>query len=382
MKHIFKLMAMLFALSMVAAACSSDSGETGSDTTSGDDPTTDDTSDDSSSGEYDGKIAVLLPDSASSARWENDDRRLLKAAFEEAGLTEGEDFTISNAEGDASTMQSQAESAITDGATVLMMVNLDSGSGAAIIDMAREAGAKVIDYDRLTAEGPGADYYVSFDNVAVGINMGRAMEDALADFDGVPNVMILDGGPTDNNATLFAEGYMSVAQPKFDDGTWNLVSKQAVPDWDNAQAQTIAEQILTEANNEVDAAIVANDGMAGGVIAALKAQGLQVPVTGQDATEGGIQNILLGDQYMTVYKPINLEANAAAELALALISTGAEDLVDSGDVTNNGTNDIPSILVDSVRVTADNVEETVIADGFRTKEEICTGDVVELDFCK
>ncbi len=382
MKHIFKLMAMLFALSMVAAACSSDSGETGSDTTSGDDPTTDDTSDDSSSGEYDGKIAVLLPDSASSARWENDDRRLLKAAFEEAGLTEGEDFTISNAEGDASTMQSQAESAITDGATVLMMVDLDSGSGAAIIDMAREAGAKVIDYDRLTAEGPGADYYVSFDNVAVGINMGRAMEDALADFDGVPNVMILDGGPTDNNATLFAEGYMSVAQPKFDDGTWNLVSKQAVPDWDNAQAQTIAEQILTEANNEVDAAIVANDGMAGGVIAALKAQGLQVPVTGQDATEGGIQNILLGDQYMTVYKPINLEANAAAELALALISTGAEDLVDSGDVTNNGTNDTPSILVDSVRVTADNVEETVIADGFRTKEEICTGDVVELDFCK
>ena len=178
---------------------------------------------------------------------------------------------------------------------------------------------KVIDYDRLTVEGDGADYYVSFDNVAVGTLMGESMVEALADFDGVPNVVVLDGGPTDNNATLFGNGYMGAVQEKFDSGEWNLVDRQAVPDWDNVQAQTIMEQILTAAGNEVDGVIVANDGMAGGVIAALQAQGINgIPVTGQDATVGGIQNILLGDQYMTVYKAVKAEAFAAAELALAL----------------------------------------------------------------
>ena len=137
-----------------------------------------------------------------------------------------------------------------------MLVPLDAGSGAAIIDTARAAGAATIDYDRLTTEGDGADFYVSFDNVAVGNNMGEAMVDALADFDGVPNVMILDGGPTDNNATLFAEGYLEFAQPMFDSGAWNLVDRQAVPGWDNQEAQTLAEQILTAAGNEVDAATV------------------------------------------------------------------------------------------------------------------------------
>ncbi len=326
-----------------------------------------------------GKIAVLLPDSASSARWENDDRRFFEEAFAEAGLS-SDDYIISNAEGDAATMQTQAEQAITDGATVLLMVNLDSGSGAAIIDNAQSQGVAVIDYDRLTIEGPGADYYVSFDNVAVGATMGAAMEAALADFDGVPNVMILDGGPTDNNATLFAQGYMSFAQPHFDDGSWNLVDKQAVPDWDNTQAQVLAEQILTAAGNEVDAAIVANDGMAGGVIAALLAQGINgIPVTGQDATVGGVQNILLGDQLMTVYKAIKAEAFAAAGLAVSL-RNGEEPSGVTGAV-NNGTNDIPSVLLVPVETNASNINETVIADGFRTVEEICVGDVAASDFC-
>ena len=326
-----------------------------------------------------GKIAVLLPDSATSARWENDDRRFFEEAFAAAGLS-SDQYLILNAEGDASTMQTQAEQAITDGATVLLMVNLDSGSGAAIIDNARSQGVNVIDYDRLTIEGPGADYYVSFDNVAVGATMGAAMEAALADFDGVPNVMILDGGPTDNNATLFAEGYMSFAQPHFDDGSWNLVARQAVPDWDNVQAQTIAEQILTAAGNDVDAAIVANDGMAGGVIAALQAQGINgIPVTGQDATVGGIQNILVGDQLMTVYKAVKAEAFAAAEVAIALWR--GEEPTNATGTVNNGTNDIPSVLLTPVPTNATNINETVIADGFRSAEEICVGNINDTDFC-
>ena len=385
-----RLCAPVCALALVAAACggSDDGGEAAPADTGASDGTaaagtaaTEGTASGGSAagggGDCSG-IAVLLPDSASSPRWENDDRRFLGEAFEAAGLT-SDQFTILNAEGDAATQQTQAEQAITDGASVILMVNLDSGSGAAIIDNARSQDVKVIDYDRLTTEGEGADYYVSFDNVAVGETMGKAMEDALADFDGTPNVMILDGGPTDNNATLFAEGYMSFAQPHFDDGSWNLVDKQAVPDWDNVQAQTIAEQILTASGNEVDAAIVANDGMAGGVISALKAQGLNgIPVTGQDATVGGIQNILLGDQLMTVYKAVKAEAEAAAELAVALCR-GEEPSTE--DTTDNGTNEIHSVLLTPVETNIDNIEDTVIADGFRTVEEICVGDAAETDFC-
>ena len=358
---------LVFALGLIAGSCGSEGAEPATTTA----PAKESVTTAAPSGS--GKIAVLLPDSASSARWENDDRRFFEQAFAEAGLG-SDDYLILNAEGDAATMQTQAEQAITDGATVLLMVNLDSGSGAAIIDNARSQGVSVIDYDRLTIEGPGADYYVSFDNVAVGATMGAAMEAELAGFDGVPNVMILDGGPTDNNATLFAQGYMGFAQPHFDDGSWNLVARQAVPDWDNVQAQTIAEQILTAAGNDVDAAIVANDGMAGGVIAALQAQGINgIPVTGQDATVGGIQNILVGDQLMTVYKAIKAEAYAAADLAVTLWQGGTP--TGASAVVNNGTNDVPSVLLVPVETNATNINETVIADGFRSVEEICVGSV-------
>ncbi|MEM9131370.1 MAG: substrate-binding domain-containing protein [Actinomycetota bacterium] len=396
MKKLMRLLALLFAFALVAAACggdSDDSADTEDDTsasaseTGGDDDASASASEPADDGDEGteaaggGKIAVLLPDSASSARWENDDRRFLTEAFTAAGLVEGEDFTISNAEGDAATMQTQAEAALTDGATVLLMVPLDSGSGAAIIDTARAAGAVVIDYDRLTTEGDGADYYVSFDNVAVGRAMGESMAEALADFDGVPNVVVLDGGPTDNNATLFGNGYMEIAQPKFDSGEWNLVDRQAVDGWDNQEAQNIAEQILTAANNEVDAVIVANDGMAGGVISALTAVELNgIPVTGQDASAGGIQNIVKGDQYMTVYKAIKAEADAAAELALILRDGGTPD--NATATVNNGTTDVPSVLLTPVAVTVDNINDTVIADGFRTVEEICVGDAAETEFCQ
>ena len=210
--------------------------------------------------------------------------------------------------------------------------------------------------------------------------MGNTLE-PLIDAQDDPKVAYLNGGPTDNNATLFGNGYMEIAQPKFDSGEWNLVDRQAVDGWDNQEAQTIAEQILTAAGNEVDAVIVANDGMAGGVISALTAVGINgIPVTGQDASAGGIQNIIQGDQYMTVYKAIKAEAEAAAELALVLRDGGTP--TNATGTVNNGTTDVPSILLTPVAVTIDNINETVIADGFRTVEEICVGDAAETDFCQ
>lgn len=318
-----------------------------------------------------GNIAVLLPDSVSSPRWEADDRRFFEQAFNAAGVT----YIIVNAEGDARMQQTQAEQAITNGAKVLLLVNLDSGSGAAIIAQAREAGVKVIDYDRLTIEGPGADLYVSFDNVSVGRLMGETLQpviDALPVAQ--PKVALLDGSPTDNNATLFAQGYKSIAYPKFESGEWKRIDEQAVPDWDNQQALVIFEQMLTAAGGEVDAVFAGNDALAASVIAALKSQKLDmVPLSGQDATVGGIQNILAGNQTMTVYKPIKLEANAAAEAAIRLFN-GEDVFSVSNDTIFNGQNEIPFTKLTPIAVTRNNIEETVIADGFRTWEEICIGD--------
>ena len=319
-----------------------------------------------------GSIAVLLPDSASSARWEADDRRFLSAAFDAAGV----DYTIVNAENDAATQITQAEQALTAGAKVLLMVNLDSGSGAQIIELAHEAGAKVIDYDRLTVEGPGADYYVSFDNESVGRLQGEGLVTAVeaAALETPVRVAVLNGSPTDNNATLFKNGYDGVINPLFESGDWVKVDDQSVPAWDNQEALVIFEQILTAAGGDIDAAIAANDGLAGAVIAALENQGLPyIPVTGQDATVGGLQNILAGKQSMTVYKAIKAQAEAAAALAIALVNGDDTSALVTGAV-NNGTNDVPSVLLVPVAVTADNIEETVIADGFRTWEEICVGD--------
>ncbi|MDX1615105.1 MAG: substrate-binding domain-containing protein, partial [Candidatus Promineifilaceae bacterium] len=325
--------------------------------------------------EEEGSIWVLLPDSASSARWETDDRRFFEQAFTEAGV----EFNIVNAEGDARTQQTQAEQAITAGADVILLVNLDSGSGAAIIAQAREAGVAVVDYDRLTVEGPGADVYVSFDNVEVGRTMGNVLEPLIVAQQGTPQVVLLNGGPTDNNSTLFREGYVSVAEPYFNDGSWELVDDQWVPDWDNQQALVIFEQILTAADNDVTAVFAANDGLANAVISAFKSAGISpaeenIPISGQDATVGGIQNILAGDQAMSVYKPIRAEAQAAAEAAIALLRGEDITTLSGGAIINNGTNDIPFIALEPIGVTADNIADTVIADGFRTWEEVCVGD--------
>ncbi len=322
-------------------------------------------------------IAVLLPDSASSARWEQDDRRFLSAAFDEAGVS----YSIVNAEGDASQQITQAEQAITNGAQVILMVNLDSGSGATIIDIARAAGVAVVDYDRLTIEGDGADFYVSFDNEAVGRLQGEGLVAAVEDA-GLenPSVAVLNGSPTDNNATLFKNGYDGVINPLFEDGTWTEVDDQSVPDWDNQEALVIFEQMQTAAGgcDGIDAAIAANDGLAGAVIAARENAGCDfIPVTGQDATVAGIQNVIAGRQSMTVYKAIRAQANAAAELAIAIVNGDDTNALVTGAV-NNGTNDIPSVLLVPVSVTQDNILETVIVDEFRSLDEICVDDIAPM----
>jgi D-xylose transport system substrate-binding protein len=321
-----------------------------------------------------GSIAVLLPGSATSARWAVDDHRFFQEAFEAAGVN----YLIANAEGDARTQQTQAEQAITNGARVLLLVNLDSGSGAAIIDAAREAGVQVIDYDRLTIEGPGADLYVSFDNVAVGRLMGETLAPIIAALPvDQPRIVHLNGSPTDNNATLFRQGYFAVAEPHYAAGAWLLVADQAVPDWDNQQALVIYEQILTAGGNRVNATFAANDGLANSVIAARKSQGLPpIPLSGQDATVSGIQNILAGWQTMTVYKPIKVEVAAAAKAAIAMLRGDAITPL-ANDTIHNGQRAIPFIKLAPIAVTQANIAETVIADGFRTWAEICVGEFAQ-----
>jgi D-xylose transport system substrate-binding protein len=335
--------------------------------------------DDSSSGGGGGdsggdtqKVAVLLPDTKSSVRWETADKPLLKKAFDDAGVP----VEIQNAQGDKSAQQQQAEQAITNGAKILLLTNLDSGSGAAIQANAASRGVKVIDYDRLTLKGQ-ADYYVSFNNVTVGKLQGEGLAKCL---DGVtkPKIAELNGSPTDNNATLFKQGYDSVLDPLYDSGKAQKVADQSVPEWDNQQALTIFEQMLQKTNNQIDGVLAANDGLGNAVISALKQRKLEkLPVTGQDATAQGIQHILAGEQCMTVYKAVAKEADAAAKLAIAL-SKGEDPpagLV-NGE-SDDGNRQVPSVLLEPVAITKENVD-VPIKDGFLKREDVCTGQYASL----
>jgi D-xylose transport system substrate-binding protein len=316
------------------------------------------------------KIGVILPDSKSSARWETADRKYLKAAFEAAGV----DYDIQNAQNDKSAFQTIADQMITNGATVLMIVNLDSGTGKAVLDKAKSQGIATIDYDRLTLGGSAA-YYVSFDNVAVGKLQGNGLVKCLTDKN-VKNPVVaeLNGSPTDNNATLFKQGYDSVLQPKYDSKDYAKGPDQSVPGWDNATGGTMFEQMLTTAGGKIDGVLAANDGLGNAAITALKKVGLngKVPVTGQDATVQGLQNILAGDQCMTVYKAIKKEADAAAELAVGL-AKGTKKAVSQTVKDPESGRSVDSVLLEPKAIFFDSVKD-VVADGFVTKAELCTAE--------
>ena len=350
--------AIAAALVFGLTACGGDSG--GGDTGSSG-------SDSSGGSEAQGRVGVILPDTESSVRWESFDRPYLEAAFKEAGV----EADIQNAEGDAQRMTTIAEQMITEGATVLAIVNLDSASGAQIQQQAEQEGVQTIDYDRLTLGGSAA-YYVSFDNTEVGRLQGQGLQQCL-EANGVSqgNIAFLNGSPDDNNATLFSSGAHEVLDPLTQ---YPQVAEQAVPEWDNQQAATIFEQMYTQNNGNIQGVLAANDGLANSVIQILgrnNAAGAN-NVTGQDASVEGLQNILNGDQCMTVYKSVRDEANALAELATALINGDQAETTGTVEDTEGGR-DVPSVLLTPQAIFRDNVKD-VVDDEFVSADELCTGD--------
>jgi D-xylose transport system substrate-binding protein len=323
-----------------------------------------------------GKIGVLLPDTTTSTRYVQYDAPNLTRAFEAAGLSSS-DFKITNAGGSVSTMQQQAEADITDGASVLLIDPIDTGSGAAIEKNAEAKGLKVIDYDRLVLGGPTDRYYVSFNNVKVGQLIGQG-EISCINAWGVknPNILIMDGDPTDNNAKLFAQGYNGVLAPKFADGTYKKVG-EPTGTWDPPTAQTLFEQQYT-AHPNINAVVTPNDSNAAAVIAALKNKKIPpktFPTTGQDAGLEGLQNILAGYQCGTVYKPYFLEAQAAAALALYLRAgeTPPSTLVNSTTKDSTIGANVKSVYTPPTWVTVDNMNDTVVKDGTVTAKQLCSG---------
>jgi len=276
---------------------------------------------------------------------------------------------------------------IASGVKVLMIVNLDSETGSACLKKAQAAGIKTIDYDRLTLGG-GASYYVSFDNVKVGSLMGEGLTKCLKDAGKTSaNVVFINGDPTDNNAALFKSGYAGFlkldkvgAKSTIDGIAYTLTGDQTGL-WNAEKAGSAFDGLYTAAGGKIDAVVSANDTMAGGIIARLKTNKLngKVPVTGQDASNEGLQAILAGDQCMTVFKNTDLEAKAAADLAIALIKNdGSAASLATGAVKDTVLNvDVPSALATPEMIFKANVKD-VLATGFTTKEKICTGTYAAL----
>jgi D-xylose transport system substrate-binding protein len=307
------------------------------------------------------QACVLLPDTKSSARYELFDRPYLAAAFKAAGVP----ATIVNAQGDAQKQRSQADDCLANGAQVVLLDQLDPASGAAITNAVVAKGGKVIDYDRLVV-GSKAAYYVSFDNVKVGVLQGKGLAAALKSKKGAV-VAELNGGITDNNAKLFKKGYDSVLNPLYKSGALKKATAgDQWTDWDPVKGQTIFEQMLARNSNHIDGVLSANDGLAGAVVAALKGRGLKpVALTGQDATPTGVQYIISGWQTGTVYKSVRLEAAAAAKAAI--------DIIKGNTVTTNGkVSGTPSILLTPVWITKSNYK-LLFTDGFVKKSQVCVG---------
>ncbi len=317
-----------------------------------------------------GKVCVILPDTASSARWDGADKPFLEEAFTAAGV----EFDIQNAGGDKAKFATIADGMLAGGCTAMGIVNLDSDTGAAVIAKATAAGVPVVDYDRLTLGG-GAAYYVSFDNVAVGTKIGEGLVKCLTDAGTTEGpVALLNGSPTDNNATLFKQGYQAAIEA----AGYEITADESVPDWDNTKAGTIFEQMYTKANGDFVGVAAANDGLGGAVVSVLDRNGQagKIFTTGQDATDEGLQRVLLGTQCMTVYKAVRQEADAAAALLVALSSgdtTGADALVTGTTTDSTAGTEVPSVLLVPQAIFPENVKD-VIADGYTTADKVCTTD--------
>jgi D-xylose transport system substrate-binding protein len=313
-----------------------------------------------------GKIALLLPETKTT-RYESADRPYFTQKVQ--ALCPSCQIIYSNADQDASKQQSQAEAAITQGAKVLVLDPVDSASAASIAQRAKQSNIPVISYDRLITNGP-VNYYISFDNVEVGKLQGETLLKALGGTG--KSIVMINGAPTDNNAKLFKQGAHSVL-----DGKVKILKEYDTPDWSPDKAQSEMEQAITAVGKgNIQGVYAANDGTAGGAVAAMKGAGIdltKVPLTGQDAETAAIQRILVGQQYMTVYKAIKPEAEAAAQLAVALVQGKQPPSGLVNGKTNNGSSDVPSVLLKPVAVTKSNVKSTVVKDGFVKPADLCTG---------
>lgn len=314
-------------------------------------------------------IALLLPESK-TARYESQDRPNFERELSER--CPDCELIYSNADQDAAKQQQQAEAAITKGADVLVLDPVDAASAGSIVARAKQSDIPVISYDRLITDAD-VDYYISFDNERVGQLQGESLTQKLED-DGDQDgtIVMINGAPTDNNAKLFKQGAHSV----IDESNLEVGREYDTPDWSPDRAQQQMEQAITALGRDGFVGVyAANDGTAGGAIAAMKSNGVDpntTPVTGQDAELAAIQRILTGEQYMTVYKAIKPEAEQAAQLAIAVArgedppSGMVEDQVD------NGQKQVPSVLLTPVAVTRDNIRQTIIKDKFWTADQICT----------
>jgi D-xylose transport system substrate-binding protein len=321
-----------------------------------------------------GKVGVILPDTVSSARYTEFDAPYLKKALQTAGLTASQ-FSVQNAQGSDSTQLSDAQADITNGASVLIIDPLDSGVGASIEKYAASKGVAVIDYDRLTLGGS-RKYYISFNNVQVGKLLGNGLVSCIKTWNvKKPKVLVMYGAPTDNNATLFGEGYNAVLNPLFSNGTYTKVGK-AAGTWDPPTAETEFQGQFT-AHKDINALLAPNDENAAPIIHYLQGLGVKsktFPVTGQDATLVGLQNILGGFQCGTVYKPIYLEAQAAAAVAIYARAS----VTPPAALVNGSTQDtqkkvaVKSVLLTPEWVTPSNMNSTVIADQFVPVAQLCT----------
>jgi D-xylose transport system substrate-binding protein len=312
-------------------------------------------------------VGVIMPTKTGSRRWLTDDPTALKAAFDAAKVP----VDIQNAEGDSQKFIDIATAMITAGVKVLVIVSIDPDSGKTVIAKAKAKGVFVIDYDRLTLNG-GADYYVSFDGIAVGRLQGEAMVRCLA-AKGVadPVVAELNGSPTDNNASLFKEGYDSVLQPQYDAGRYRKGPDQFVPGYDGDQAKALFEQMLSQ-QPEIRGVLAATDGLANAVIPVLAANKLtgKVALTGQDATVPGLQNMLAGTQCATIYKDIKREAESAAQLAVSL-SHGTRVQLEGRTKDKESATYIPSVLLQPRLIEVGDIKDLVSA-GIVAKAQLCT----------
>ena len=318
------------------------------------------------------QVCVLLPDTKSSVRWVQFDAPYFAKALKKAKVT----YSITNALNDPQKMVSQADSCLSRGAKVAIVTDIAQGTSIAIEKKFAKAGGWSIDYDRQVVGGV-AKVYVAYDGVAVGKAQARGVVNALKG-KSKPVVAELWGGPTDQNAFWFKSGNDAFLNPLFKSGKLTKGPQQFVPLWLATNAQPIFEQMLLKTSNKIDGVIAANDNIAGAVVAALKAKKLKpIPLSGQDATVQGVQNIISGWQTMTVYKYVPLEVTATVKAAVALLKH--KKVPGINGFRKNGSRKEPTVLLPVSSITKANYTR-LFRDKFLKKSDVCVGEFAQ--FCK